>query len=110
MKTNFLLFSALIAVTYLQCSQCFLTYPVSNDYLNEFLSALHAAELSKDMDLLDHAIPGEDCLRECRENDRKVCYFNFTLKSYQVLGGSVFRGLIHLRIVNLPFRLKIFLF
>jgi hypothetical protein len=26
-------------------------------------------------------------MRECREDDKKVCYFNFTLKHYQVMGA-----------------------
>jgi hypothetical protein len=85
MKTSFILL--VILVVHFHCHLCFLTYPISNDILDEFLSSLQIVELSEEKDLLKHAIPGEECSRECRENDRKVCFFNFTLKSYQVLGG-----------------------
>lgn len=87
MKTSLVIYCVLIAFASLQCRLCFLTYPITNDILDEFLNSLEVAEISEEKDLLDHAIPGEECLRVCKENDRKVCFFNFTLKSYQVLGG-----------------------
>ncbi|XP_055904766.1 uncharacterized protein LOC129940445 [Eupeodes corollae] len=34
------------------------------------------------------ANPGELCNRECVENDRRVCYFNFVLEHYHAMGSA----------------------
>jgi hypothetical protein len=31
--------------------------------------------------------PGAECNRECKENDSKICRFNFMMKYFQVMGG-----------------------
>lgn len=76
-------------ITILCCTNvyCFLSYPISNHVLNEFLKVLNVIDSNYEKDLLKHAVGGESCNRECQENDRKICYFNFTLKHYQTLGG-----------------------
>ena len=67
--------------------ECFLTYPISSHVLGEFLKVFNVNDKSYAKDLLKHAIPGEKCARKCSDNDHKICYFNFTLKHYQTVGG-----------------------
>lgn len=81
------LFVSLITIFCIRHVVCFLTYPISSHILHEFLDTLNASKINIEKDLLSHAVPGENCIRECSENDRKICYFNFTLKHYQTLGG-----------------------
>ncbi|CRL07208.1 CLUMA_CG020191, isoform A [Clunio marinus] len=56
--------------------------------LNNLIQSFNESEENLNSHLMKHAIPGEKCLRKCSLNDQKVCYFNFTLKTYQILGGS----------------------
>lgn len=84
MKT--LLFLALV-INFIQRQECFLSYPISNYALGELFDALDATSNNHKSDLLTHAVKGEKCSRVCRENDRMICHFNFTLKHYQIMGG-----------------------
>lgn len=81
------IFSVITVLCFRSQVECFFTYPISRHVLNEFLKVLSASDMSFEKDLLNHAVDGAKCMRECRENDRKICYFNFTLKHYQTLGG-----------------------
>lgn len=38
-------------------------------------------------DLMESAVPGVECFRDCKKHEHKVCYFKFRLEYYQVLGG-----------------------
>lgn len=77
----------LVAIVCFEHGSCFLTYPISKHVLGEFFKVLNATDKSYEEDLMKHAIAGEKCVRECNENERRICYFNFTLKHYQTLGG-----------------------
>jgi hypothetical protein len=71
-----------------QLIACFLTYPFTADqFLQPFFDTLAGKDEAIDKNLIKHAIAGEKCMRECKNDDRKVCYFNFTLKHYQVMGA-----------------------
>jgi hypothetical protein len=76
----------------------FITYPfTSNQWLDKILSSIQPIEeiivpkIVKDIDieedLMKYAINGEECVRKCAKNDKRVCHYNFTLRYYQVLGG-----------------------
>lgn len=80
-------FSILLLVFCIDHGICFLSYPISSHVLNQFLMAFKANEKSDGDELMKHAVSGDKCVRECILNDHKVCYFNFTLKHYQTMGG-----------------------
>lgn len=88
MKTILIFALAAIGLQYCKVTS-FLSYPfIAKDFLEEFLGVLNVSyDKTFEQDLMKHAIAGEKCLRECETNDRKVCFFNFTLKHYQILGG-----------------------
>jgi hypothetical protein len=74
---------------YLKSYDCFILYPFDAfDWTKKLLDAV-AVNYVKDVkeDLIKYAVEGESCMRECKVNDVKVCYFNFTLRHYQVMGG-----------------------
>lgn len=83
MKTLRILFLVLC----LERGSGFLSFPISSRVLNEFLTALEANEKAEGSELMKRAVSGDKCVRECIAHDHKVCYFNFTLKHYQTLGG-----------------------
>jgi hypothetical protein len=60
---------------------------VADQFLKPFLDSISENDREIEKNLMKHAIAGEKCMRECKDNDRKVCYFNFTLKHYQVMGA-----------------------
>lgn len=90
MKT-FIFFS--IVISRFHYLFCFLPYPfVANQFLDEILTTFYVRDHGDDSidiekDLMAHAIKGEKCYRECKADDRQICYFNFTLKHYQIMGG-----------------------
>lgn len=73
--------------------------------MDQVFDALHVTDRHFDKDLMKHAVDGEKCVRECRENDRKICFYNFTLKHYQILGGWVKEEL-RLNVIKLNFSLR----
>lgn len=86
MKSRFLL---LVIFLLLKSFDGFILYPFNAfDWTKKLLDAI-AANQFKDVsqDLMQYAVEGESCMRECKKNDVKVCYFNFTLRHYQVMGG-----------------------
>ena len=85
MKTVVIFIAFIISI---KCIQCFLPYPFTADQLLQpFLESLGTADEEIETNLMKHAIAGESCIRECKNNDKKVCHFNFTLKHYQVMGA-----------------------
>lgn len=64
--------------------ESFFTYPDSGGQ-STFSSVKAVADNQNN--LMENAIPGELCSRECKPNDAKLCHFEFTLKFYQVLSG-----------------------
>lgn len=86
MKTFWAIF--ITSIVFFEFNLCFLLYPfVADHVLQPFLASLDVSDKDVDKNLMIHAIPGEKCMRECKSGDQKVCYFNFTLKHYQVLGA-----------------------
>lgn len=75
----------LVVITF-DLGACFLTYPLSQNLLNQIFGAINSSDAT---DLLSHAVDGGTCVRKCRRNEHKICHFNFTLKHYQVLSGLV---------------------
>lgn len=73
----------------------FIPYPfLSDSYLEPFLSILNNdiianAECAPQLAISDESVlsRGEDCNRECRKNDSRICHFDFTMKYFQVMGG-----------------------
>jgi hypothetical protein len=86
---------SLIIVLNLYGQHGFITYPfISADWLIRFLDSIapnveHLVPTSSihELDVMKYAVAGEDCVRKCAKDDKKVCYFKFTLRYYQVLGG-----------------------
>jgi hypothetical protein len=79
MKIVFL-FLCLISI-----STAFLQYPfVALDILDDLIQSL---ENDRKTFSLRDTVPGEECKRECRSNDAKVCRFHFMMKYFQVMGG-----------------------
>lgn len=88
MKSSRMFLIVFLAIICFESRQCFLPYPfIASDVLDQVLDSLHVTDRQFDKDLMKHAVDGEKCVRECRENDRKICFYNFTLKHYQILGG-----------------------
>lgn len=68
--------------------ECFLTNPFLAD--NSVKSFLNVVESNSDgNNLMNQAIAGELCNRECKTNDKKVCRFKFMIKFYQAMSGWV---------------------
>lgn len=66
----------------------FMAYPfIASNILGKFLDGFNITAKDYAQDLMKNAVQGEKCMRECRENEYKICYFNFTLKHYQIMGG-----------------------
>lgn len=62
----------------------FLNFPLSADKAVEtFLDAIQ----DNQGDFMKFAVPGDQCKRECKSYDKKVCHFHFMIKFYQVLSG-----------------------
>lgn len=88
------LFICLSSVIFLNFSVCFIPYPfISDSWLEPFLDILHDSiensESAPQLTYSDESIwsRGEDCNRECKKNDTRICYFDFTMKYFQVMGG-----------------------
>lgn len=80
MKINFVLH----ALCLIRISEGFLPYPfVANQLLEDVLDSFENGLTYS----LDDTIPGDDCYRECKPNDVRVCRFSFMMKYFQVLGG-----------------------
>lgn len=88
MKSSCLIFAIFVQFS---CLDGFIIYPFNGDvWLKKFLDAFAPVPIvtpNLDIDLMKHAIDGENCVRKCAKNDKRVCYFKFTLRHYQVLGG-----------------------
>lgn len=66
---------------------CFLVYPfLAQNSLDLFLRTVTNVEKIED-NVMQYATPGEFCVRECKENDIRVCYFKFRVRFYQILSG-----------------------
>lgn len=76
---------ALIQVLcWISVSDGFMQYPLSAKYfLGRFLSSMEENQIFR----LDKMIPGDQCNRECKPNDVRVCRFHFMMKYFQVMGG-----------------------
>lgn len=62
----------------------FLQYPfVALDMLDDFLKSVQYDQKT----ILKGMVPGEECNRECKPNDVKICRFHFMMKYFQVMGG-----------------------
>jgi len=74
----------LVLVCFINLSSSFIQFPFSvRPFLHEFLNGIDA---DRPFDL-SHAVPGSLCNRECVTGDFKVCQFNFTMKTFQIMGG-----------------------
>jgi hypothetical protein len=74
----FFFFVCLISI-----SHGFLQYPF--DMLDDYLRTI---EYDDQKPISFHGmVPGEECNRECKPNDVKVCRFHFMMKYFQVMGG-----------------------
>lgn len=82
-------FAVLVVLVYLKSYDGFILYPFNAfEWTKKILDSI-ADNYLEDMqtDLIKYAVEGESCIRECKAGDVKVCYFNFTLRHYQVMGG-----------------------
>jgi hypothetical protein len=77
----------ILVIFYFELNLCFLSFPLANQLLHPFLETLDVSDTIIDKNLMKYAVDGEECMRECKANDQKVCYFNFTMKHYQVMGA-----------------------
>lgn len=82
-------FTLLVALVFAKSYDGFILYPFNAFEWTKTLLDTIAANRFKDIseDVMKYAVEGESCMRECKVNDVKVCYFNFTLRHYQVMGG-----------------------
>lgn len=71
-------------VSFLVVAHGFLQYPFMANYmLGTFLKSVeHDHRIN-----LENWVMGEECNRECKHNDIKVCRFHFMMKYFQVMGG-----------------------
>lgn len=66
-------------------SNAFLQYPfVALDMLDDFLKTI---EYVQEPINLHGMVPGEQCNRECKPNDVKICRFHFMMKYFHAMGG-----------------------
>lgn len=58
-------------------------------FVDDYLGSLDVEQISVDykQDLLENAVMGEECYRPCKANNRKICYFHWTMENYQAMGG-----------------------
>lgn len=76
----------LVLITLLEPRDCFLSYPASGFLLNQFFTAFNASYELADK-FSNQFTDGENCVRKCKTNDRKICHFKLTLRNYQTMGG-----------------------
>lgn len=81
--------SVLVVIIFVHFSFGFLPFPLVDELLEPFLNSLNIRNKEFDKNIIEKAVKGEECMRKCHVDDRKVCYFNFTLKHYQVMSGLV---------------------
>lgn len=104
MMKSFLLILSVILLNLNQLNS-FITYPfISHDWLDRFLDSIQPVddvesiivekvvpthEITREIesDLMRYAVDGEECVRKCAKNDKRVCHYNFTIRYYQILGG-----------------------
>lgn len=73
----------ILIISFFSISQSFLTYPfLAEDLVNKFLGTLKVEDNNA-----QEETPGAECSRECKENDSRICRFNFMMKYFQVMGG-----------------------
>ena len=78
--------SFVIALVAFDACFCFLPYHfIAHEALSQFFDVI--ADKRVESVSVKNAVSGEKCLRECRDGDKRICHFNFTLKHYQVMGG-----------------------
>ncbi|XP_070495178.1 uncharacterized protein [Chironomus tepperi] len=74
----------IILIISLSYSVAFIPYPFVTNYLLEsFLKDIKADQID-----LDNFTIGTECQRKCIPNDRRICHFNMTIKSFQIMGGA----------------------
>jgi hypothetical protein len=65
-------------------SVAFIPYPfLTNNLLKSFLDVVKTDDIIE----LEHMTLGSECYRKCDPNDRRICYFAFALKAFQIMGG-----------------------
>lgn len=76
---------AFYVLSLISISNGFLQYPfVALDMLDDFLKSI---DYDQQTTSLEGMVPGEQCNRECKPNDVKICRFSFMMKYFQVMGG-----------------------
>jgi len=66
-------------------SLAFIPYPfLTDNLLKSFLD-----DLKVDQTDLENFTLGYECHRKCVPNDRRICYFKFALKAFQIMTGYV---------------------
>jgi len=80
----------IISISY---SKAFIPYPfLTDNLLKSFLDVIKTDEI---IELEDFTL-GYECHRKCVPNDRRICYFKFALKAFQIMGGYVNSFLVYL--------------
>lgn len=73
-----------LLIIFTSYSNAFIPYPfLTNNLLKSFLDVVKTDDLIE----LDNFTLGTDCHRKCIPNDRRICYFKFALKAFQIMGG-----------------------
>lgn len=69
----------------LNLTSAFLPYPfLAEDLLAKYLNTLEA---DKSVIELKDFTAGENCHRVCKQSDRRICHFSFSMKFFEVMGG-----------------------
>jgi hypothetical protein len=75
----------------LNCLSGFIIYPFNgSDWLKKFLDTFAPVPIvtpNLDIDSMKYAVDGANCVRKCAKDDKRVCFYKFTLRYYQILGG-----------------------
>lgn len=83
-------FGLVLLLLLIHSVHCFLNFPPSGENaVTSFLDtvSVKTKKTEDTTDIMSKSVRGELCVRECRVDDRRVCYFKFMIKYYQVMSG-----------------------